>query len=703
MYNMASKETVNASKILPSLSALEDKGTNGKTSSNSSTDSQMNGSLSTEQEQLLNQVSPEPAARRNSPKGKNNVQNRRNSGCKLSKVTDVQNGDAKLSNPTASPGRRCISDSKLHVKKIKPHAVSDNLKRKINFVEDVEPKNVVPIKRRKADDNPAAHHKKCPTKYDINHNCQSSLQVTEKSAEKNHSPELLEYKSCHPIGNRVSVGRITTYSEVILGDPRRTFTHNSFMMHEPSKKNSASYNRKQNGVVQNGKEVCVKNNMDGDNKKSIDKQDKVTDIGNDTQDDISDLFEPVDNEILFNKSSTSLEMVMDETNLNSNKLDDIKCDKSDLHKDSNKQNQCNLSVCEENVDLSKTVKKRQLSQKYADIEPRKRKRRIASLTAETKVYLLYEKDEPLKKSPGIRGRKGSKSDATTTHDVENGIATSPVTNKQMILSAKSALSTNVGLSTADGRAKKSASLNGPITKNRTSQQNNGNTLNNCVVKKIYNGIATSSIPMKGRPGRKPTQNAAKIARRRSTNGWKGVGQPRERLISYQVDQPPVKKMCFHSIKRKHDVISESDCILLRSGIRREPPFVGKVSALWEDSENGEIMINLLWYYRPEHTETGRRPQHLENELFACKHLDTNSVACVEDKCYVLTLGEYCRYKCQLKMRQEGVKKAHVCVPELVGGYYRSHRLPPVDADPSCVFLCRQVYDFRQKRVLKNPQ
>lgn len=32
----------------------------------------------------------------------------------------------------------------------------------------------------------------------------------------------------------------------------------------------------------------------------------------------------------------------------------------------------------------------------------------------------------------------------------------------------------------------------------------------------------------------------------------------------------------------------------------------------------------------------------QNEIFASRHQDVNSVACIEDKCYVLTLAQYCR-------------------------------------------------------------
>lgn len=56
-----------------------------------------------------------------------------------------------------------------------------------------------------------------------------------------------------------------------------------------------------------------------------------------------------------------------------------------------------------------------------------------------------------------------------------------------------------------------------------------------------------------------------------------------------------------------------------------------------------MTMSLLWYYRPEHTEMGKKFPTSEDEILASKHRDINSVACIEDKCYVLTYSEYCRY------------------------------------------------------------
>jgi hypothetical protein len=56
----------------------------------------------------------------------------------------------------------------------------------------------------------------------------------------------------------------------------------------------------------------------------------------------------------------------------------------------------------------------------------------------------------------------------------------------------------------------------------------------------------------------------------------------------------------------------------------------------------EMMMSLLWYYQPEHTECGRQACDMENEVFASRHIDANSVACIDDKCYVLTYDQFCR-------------------------------------------------------------
>ena len=79
---------------------------------------------------------------------------------------------------------------------------------------------------------------------------------------------------------------------------------------------------------------------------------------------------------------------------------------------------------------------------------------------------------------------------------------------------------------------------------------------------------------------------------------------------------------------------------------RNAVITSKTTFLAETSYNrhgaGEMMMSLLWFYRPEHTELGRAEEDSPQEVFASKHRDHTSVACIEDKCFVMTFNEYCR-------------------------------------------------------------
>ena len=146
-------------------------------------------------------------------------------------------------------------------------------------------------------------------------------------------------------------------------------------------------------------------------------------------------------------------------------------------------------------------------------------------------------------------------------------------------------------------------------------------------------------------------------------------------------------------------------------------------------------MSLLWYYRPEHLDCGRRPFDTPDEIYASRHRDHTSVACIEDKCYVMTFNEYCRYvqccksklskfqyvQCQkykesflefffcfryrkfVKMLDDGATShPSSIVPDPKDGYERANLLPKCRVAPDRVFLCRRVYDSRMRRLFKNP-
>nr|XP_040017134.1 bromo adjacent homology domain-containing 1 protein [Gasterosteus aculeatus aculeatus]XP_040017135.1 bromo adjacent homology domain-containing 1 protein [Gasterosteus aculeatus aculeatus] len=207
----------------------------------------------------------------------------------------------------------------------------------------------------------------------------------------------------------------------------------------------------------------------------------------------------------------------------------------------------------------------------------------------------------------------------------------------------------------------------------------------------------------------PSLGAAKqrrVGRRRATNGWRPVGTPTEREVFIAGEDETAPRQCYEGVERDGEVIHIRDTVLLRSGPRKKSlPYVAKISALWEDPKTGELMMSLFWYYRPEHTQGGRDPSaHCENEIFASRHQDENSVACIEDRCYVLPLAQYCRFCALVRRRAEGAPPGSAsvvpCRPDFAPPL---HRCVPTDVDPELVYLCRHVYDFRFGRILKNLQ
>ncbi|XP_053330654.1 bromo adjacent homology domain-containing 1 protein [Spea bombifrons] len=197
----------------------------------------------------------------------------------------------------------------------------------------------------------------------------------------------------------------------------------------------------------------------------------------------------------------------------------------------------------------------------------------------------------------------------------------------------------------------------------------------------------------------------RISRRRATNGWMPLGTPCEKAV-YVVNEPePALRRSYQAVERNGEIIRVRDTVLLKSGPRKKSmPYVAKISALWEEPKTGELMMSLFWYYRPEHTQGGRNPSMHKNEIFASRHQDENSIACIEEKCYVLTFAEYCRFCALVKRRGEGCpNRKALIVPPSEEYCTPLHRRVPDSTDPELVFLCRHVYDFRHGRILKNPQ
>ncbi|XP_047735746.1 uncharacterized protein LOC108665765 [Hyalella azteca] len=158
--------------------------------------------------------------------------------------------------------------------------------------------------------------------------------------------------------------------------------------------------------------------------------------------------------------------------------------------------------------------------------------------------------------------------------------------------------------------------------------------------------AFPSFPSKGirRRSSSGTGKSKMLKKPKYSHGWSWEGEPYQGKIWLRNDEVLITRTCYTAMQHKEgDLVRVRDCVLLRSGPRKaDLPFVAKVAALWEDPDTSDMMMSILWYYRPEHTELGRQAHDLSDEIFASKHRDHLSVACIEDTCYVLTFNEYCR-------------------------------------------------------------
>ncbi|KAG6441045.1 hypothetical protein O3G_MSEX001607 [Manduca sexta] len=214
----------------------------------------------------------------------------------------------------------------------------------------------------------------------------------------------------------------------------------------------------------------------------------------------------------------------------------------------------------------------------------------------------------------------------------------------------------------------------------------------------------------GRRGRRPRSPPIPLdleprAPPRWSNGWKWDG---EHYLSkvYLNNDSRLDRTARCWARMWHasgDSVARGDCVLLRASVARAQPFVARVASLWENPDDGEMMVSLVWYYRPEHTERGRQPADAPDEVFASRHRDANSVACIEDKCYVLTFNEYCRYRKRLKAAEEGITITPSIVPPLPASEMNpafapnDSKLPP-SVSPELVLFCRKIYDFRSKKI-----
>lgn len=193
---------------------------------------------------------------------------------------------------------------------------------------------------------------------------------------------------------------------------------------------------------------------------------------------------------------------------------------------------------------------------------------------------------------------------------------------------------------------------------------------------------------------KPSEKSKKC------NGWQFEGEPIE-VISKPGSG--VRKL-YQGVSRNNNNIQLHDAVILKSGLgKTDADFVARIASFWEDSEGqhaGEMMMSVLWYYKPEQTSSKLNEMKGEQrEVFASRHKDDNSVACIIDKCYVVSFPQYCRFRAQQLICHEKRRRKQIVVTETKNN--RSRFIPSPDVGLPIVYFCRYGYDYRSGKTVKN--
>lgn len=80
-------------------------------------------------------------------------------------------------------------------------------------------------------------------------------------------------------------------------------------------------------------------------------------------------------------------------------------------------------------------------------------------------------------------------------------------------------------------------------------------------------------------------------------------------------------------------------MLIKSSQPDKQPSVALVNKL-ETNMEGDFMVKVRWYYRPEESSLGRRQFHGAKELLLSDHYETLSANKIEGKCIVHSFLDY---------------------------------------------------------------
>jgi len=204
--------------------------------------------------------------------------------------------------------------------------------------------------------------------------------------------------------------------------------------------------------------------------------------------------------------------------------------------------------------------------------------------------------------------------------------------------------------------------------------------------------------------------------------WTPVGEPVVMNVLYQNDQRPERRWCYSSLRHKDlgTVVSTFDAISVGieadiDGRTEKSTGIGKVSSFFYD-RNGNLSINLFWYYTPTDAkiirkksksakETETVPEFHERELLASKHVDVVPVEAIECHAYVLTFSEYNRFvtECVLDRKPHHIRNRREEICPINMDDYPNERALPSELSSDSVYFSRYAYNFVHHRLFVGPQ
>jgi len=173
------------------------------------------------------------------------------------------------------------------------------------------------------------------------------------------------------------------------------------------------------------------------------------------------------------------------------------------------------------------------------------------------------------------------------------------------------------------------------------------------------------------------------------------------LTSFRINGVMQSHRCYNAInhyRERDEVVRVRDCVKVCSSEGLEN--IGKVIRIFLEEASGQINIQVLWYYTQAQT-----PDDIvlhERELLASKHSDGVSADTIDERAFVLTYSEYCRFIAECRIDELPSYLRPLESKEIISrgdeNYGRRLRLPHEDTSIDNVYWAQRIYSLKTKKI-----